>query len=154
MHSPSTGRPAGRIDLVLANSDKNFIWFGLEIQAVYFSGTGMRTEFERLVRDADKLPPARTQYIGLIGARPARSGSCQVSQDLDEGDIIWLVPQISDEYRLEALHCRLRIPATSNTPGFIGWLEMTAQSLLEFRPVALNPSPDRSVVSLQAAFIE
>ena len=26
------------------------------------------------------------------------------SQDLDEGDIIWLVPQISDEYRLEASH--------------------------------------------------
>ena len=32
-----------------------------------------------------------------------------------------------------------------NTPGFIGWLEMTVQPLLEFRPVALNPSPDRSV---------
>ena len=29
-----------------------------------------------------------------------------------------------------------------------------AQPLLEFRSVALNPSPDRSVVSLQAAFIE
>ena len=26
------------------------------------------------------------------------------SQDLDEGDIIWLVPQISDEYRLETSH--------------------------------------------------
>ena len=26
------------------------------------------------------------------------------SQDLDEGDIIWLVPQISDEYQLEASH--------------------------------------------------
>ena len=30
--------------------------------------------------------------------------SRKVSQDLDEGDIIWLVPQISDQYRLEALH--------------------------------------------------
>ena len=27
-----------------------------------------------------------------------------MSRDLDEGDIIWLVPQISDEYQLEALH--------------------------------------------------
>jgi hypothetical protein len=31
---------------------------------------------------------------------------------------------------------------------------MTAQPLLEFRPVALNPSPDRSVVGLQAALGE
>ena len=30
--------------------------------------------------------------------------SQKVNQDLNEGDIIWLVPQISDEYRLEALH--------------------------------------------------
>ena len=27
-----------------------------------------------------------------------------MSRDLDEGDIIWLVPQISDKYQLEALH--------------------------------------------------
>ena len=32
--------------------------------------------------------------------------------------------------------------------------EMTAQPLLEFRPVALNPSPDRCVVGLQAALGE
>ena len=30
--------------------------------------------------------------------------SRKVSRDLDGGDIIWLVPQISDEYQLEALH--------------------------------------------------
>ena len=30
--------------------------------------------------------------------------SQKVNQDLNEGDIIWLVPQISDEYRLEAVH--------------------------------------------------
>ena len=41
-----------------------------------------------------------------------------------------------------------------NTPGFVGWLEMPAQPLLEFRPVALHPAPDRRVVSFQAAFIE
>jgi hypothetical protein len=54
-----------------------------------------------------------------------------------------------------------RAPATLDanvglidTPGFVGRLEMTAQPLLEFRPVALNPSPDRSVVGLQAALGE
>ncbi len=41
-----------------------------------------------------------------------------------------------------------------NTPGFVGWLEMPAQPLLEFWPVALHPSPDRGVVSLQATLIE
>ena len=138
MHSPSTGRPAGRIDLVLANSDKDFVWFGLEIQAVYFSGTGMRTEFERLALDADRLPPSpnavrrpdwrsssakrlmpqlqvKAPTLRRWGTKLAVAvdmpffeaiggPSRKVSQDLDEGDIIWLVPQISDEYRLEALH--------------------------------------------------
>ena len=138
MHSPSTGRPAGRIDLVLANSDKDFIWFGLEIQAVYFSGTGMRTEFERLALDADKLPPSpnavrrpdwrsssakrlmpqlqiKAPTLRRWGTKLAVAvdmpffeaiggPSRKVSRDLDEGDIIWLVPQISDEYQLEALH--------------------------------------------------
>ena len=138
MHSPSTGRPAGRIDLVLANSNKSFVWFGLEIQAVYFSGTGMRTEFERLALDADKLPPSpnavrrpdwrsssakrlmpqlqvKAPTLRRWGTKLAVAvdmpffeaiggPSRKVSQDLDEGDIIWLVPQISDEYQLEALH--------------------------------------------------
>ena len=138
MRSPSTGRPAGRIDLVLTNRDKDFVWFGLEIQAVYFSGKGMRTEFESLARDAGKLPPApnavrRPDWRSSSAKRlmpqlqikaptlrrwgtklavavdmpffEAIGGPSQKpSQDLDEGDIIWLVPQISDEYRLEASH--------------------------------------------------
>ena len=33
--------------------------------------------------------------------------------------------------------------AIEHTPGFIGWLEMTGQPLLEFRSLALNPSPLR-----------
>src|SRR5215467_118971 len=41
-----------------------------------------------------------------------------------------------------------------HAPGFIGRLEVTAQPLLQLWRVALNPSPDRSVVGLQAAFIE
>ena len=38
MRSPTTGSPAGRIDLVLADIDSATDWFGLEFQAVYLSG--------------------------------------------------------------------------------------------------------------------
>ena len=41
-----------------------------------------------------------------------------------------------------------------DTPGLIGWLEMTAQPLLEFGTVALDPAPDCRVVCLQAALAE
>ena len=41
-----------------------------------------------------------------------------------------------------------------DTPGFVGWLEMTAQPLFQFGTVALDPAPDRRVVGLQAAFGE
>ena len=94
------------------------------------------TEFERLVRDTDKLPPSpnavrRPDWRSSSAKRlmpqlqiktstlrrwstklavdmpfsEALGGPSQkVSRDLDEEDIIWLVPQISDEYRLEAVH--------------------------------------------------
>lgn len=38
MRTPTTGSPAGRIDLVLADIGSATEWFGLEFQAVYFSG--------------------------------------------------------------------------------------------------------------------
>ena len=41
-----------------------------------------------------------------------------------------------------------------DAPGPVGWLEMTAQPLLQFRTVALDPAPDCRVVRLQAAFAE
>ena len=41
-----------------------------------------------------------------------------------------------------------------DTPGPIGWLEMTAQPLLQFGTVALDPAPDCRVVRLQAALAE
>ena len=37
-----------------------------------------------------------------------------------------------------------------DTPGSVGWLEMTAQPRLQFGTVALNPAPDCRVVCLQA----
>ena len=41
-----------------------------------------------------------------------------------------------------------------DAPGPVGWLEMTAQPLLQFRTIALDPAPDCRVVRLQAAFAE
>lgn len=139
MASTSTGKTAGRIDLVLANDDDGHLrWFGLEIQAVYFSGQGMNSEFERLldcndpsvpfpdaVRRPDwrsssakrlmpqlqiKVPTLRRwgtklavavdkpffDAIGGPSPRPIR--------DLDEGEVIWLVPGLSPDYELETGH--------------------------------------------------
>ena len=39
-----------------------------------------------------------------------------------------------------------------DTPGLMGWLEMTAQPLLQFRTVALDPALDCRAVGLQTAF--
>ena len=53
MSGTGTGKPAGKIDIVVARSDPEGLqWFGLEIQAVYFSGKGMRSQFELLRNDA------------------------------------------------------------------------------------------------------
>ena len=41
-----------------------------------------------------------------------------------------------------------------DTPGRVGGLEMTAQPLLQFGAVALDPAPDGRVVRLQAALAE
>ena len=139
MRSPNTGRPAGRIDLVLADSNTEHPrWFGLEIQAVYFSGRGMDTEFERLVQDTGRRPPipneirrpdwrsssakrlmpqlqVKAPTLRRWGTKLAVAvdmpffeaiggPSHEPSHDLDEGDIIWLVPEISQDYRLGATH--------------------------------------------------
>lgn len=46
-------RAAGCIDLVLAQTACDHLdWYGLEIQAVYFSGSGMGSKFDRLSHDA------------------------------------------------------------------------------------------------------
>lgn len=58
MQSVLNDKPAGRIDLVLAEGNEQaLIWFGLEVQAVYFSGKGMQTEFEKLRKDSARRPP-------------------------------------------------------------------------------------------------
>ena len=58
MHGTSTNKPAGKIDLVVARTTGNDLrWYGLEIQAVYFSGRGMQSEFLNLRDDAHPKPP-------------------------------------------------------------------------------------------------
>ena len=138
MRSPTTGRPAGRIDLVVAGNRTASRWFGLEIQSVYFSGKGMPDDFEMLSRDTGRLPPSPTAtrrpdwrsssakrlmpqlqvkvptlrrwatklavavdvpFFEAIGGP-----SSSPNKDLNDGDIIWLVPRVSDAYQLEAVH--------------------------------------------------
>ena len=41
-----------------------------------------------------------------------------------------------------------------DTPGRVGGLEMTAQPLLQFGAVALDPAPDAAVVGLQTTLAE
>lgn len=141
MRSTSTEKSAGRIDLVVANStkiDRSSQWFGLEIQAVYFSGKSMNADFSLLQMDNGHLPPAPTvvrrpdwrsssakrlmpqlqvkaptlrrwftklavavdlPFFEAIGGESAKS-----SQDINDGDIMWLIPRISKQYQLEAVH--------------------------------------------------
>lgn len=58
MLSTETGKPAGKIDLVLAKTaGDGLTWYGLEIQAVYFSGEGMPSQFRALLEDTGSRPP-------------------------------------------------------------------------------------------------
>lgn len=60
LRSSSTGKAAGMIDLVVARAASEALrWYGLEIQAVYFSGHGMAQDFEA-VRDHPDQPPFPT----------------------------------------------------------------------------------------------
>ena len=138
MRSPTTRRAAGRIDIVLSGNDQASEWFGLEIQAVYFSGSGMQADFELLRKDTGQIPPMptavrrpdwrsssakrlmpqlqiKTPTLRRWGTKLAVSVdlpfyeaiggiSDKPSHDLDEGDIIWLIPRISNHYELEGVH--------------------------------------------------
>lgn len=134
MSNIQTGRPAGKIDLVLAETRHGRLrWHGLEIQAVYFSGLGMAKEFLTLANDLGQHPPfpqdvrrpdwrsssakrllPQLQIKGPTlrrwGAKLAvcvdahffdsiGGSSRKPTQDLDSGDIIWMVPEIVAEAR-------------------------------------------------------
>ena len=129
MQSISTNKPAGKIDLVIGRiSSDELRWYGLEIQAVYFSGGGMSSQFQILLDDVSPTPP----YPDLVRRPDWRSSSAKrlmpqlqikaptvrrwqtkiavavdrpffasiggpsphPSQDINDGDIIWLIPEL------------------------------------------------------------
>ena len=138
MRSPSTGRAAGRIDIIVSGDSAATTWFGLEIQAVYFSGKGMQADFELLSTNDDEMPPAPTAVrrpdwrsssakrlmpqLQVKGPTLRRWGTKLAvavdlpffeaiggpmktpSHDLDDGDIVWLVSRMTNNFRLEAYH--------------------------------------------------
>ncbi len=58
MQSINTEKPAGKIDLVIGRTVADRLdWYGLEIQAVYFSGHGMSSQFDILSSDNEVRPP-------------------------------------------------------------------------------------------------
>ncbi len=149
MRSPETNRGAGRIDLVLSGDDAASEWYGLEIQAVYFSGKGMTPDFQLLADDNGRLPPGPTvrrrpdwrsssakrlmpQLLVKIptlrqwGKKMAVAvdtaffeaiggNTSQPSHDLNEGDIVWLTLDISDDYRIQPRHWEvLPLEASAN----------------------------------------
>ena len=130
MQSVTTDKPAGKIDLIVAKTVGDRLeWYGLEIQAVYFSGQGMSSQFEILVADEETVPPypnhtrrpdwrsssakrlmpqlqvkvptvrrwnskiavaVDSPFFDSIGGPSANP-----TQDINDGDIIWLVPKLS-----------------------------------------------------------
>ena len=137
MVGTKTCKPAGKIDLVVAQEGHVLTWFGLEIQAVYFSGPGMDIEFEALGGSQSDRPPfprrvRRPDWRSSSAKRLAPQlqikgptlrrwhskiavavdkpffasiggASGTPSHDLDSGDVIWLVPELSGN-RLERGH--------------------------------------------------
>lgn len=144
MQSTSTERPAGKIDLVIGRvGDGDLRWYALEIQAVYFSGPGMTSQFEILRDDPTSLPPYPDRVrrpdwrsssakrlmpqlqikaptvrrwqtkIAVAVDRPFFNSiggpSPEPSKDINDGDIIWLVPELAqndggDTYELVRGH--------------------------------------------------
>lgn len=129
MRGTGTNKPAGKIDLVVAKADGDELkWYGLEMQAVYFSGKAMQSEFVRLRGDSHPKPPfpdsvRRPDWrsssakrlmpqlqikvptlrrwaskIAVAMDRPffrsLGGPSPNFSRDLDDGAVIWLVPEL------------------------------------------------------------
>lgn len=143
MRGTSTDKAAGKIDLVVArNRSGTMAWYGLEIQAVYFSGRGMQSEFLALKDDQNPEPPfpdaiRRPDWrsssakrlmpqlqvkvptlrrwgskIAVAVDRPFFDSiggpSPEPTHDLNDGDIIWMIPEMSrtgqNSYRLNRGH--------------------------------------------------
>ena len=166
-----TRKPAGKIDLVVAQEEHVFRWFGLEIQAVYFSGPGMQVEFEALRNSRSARPP----YPGRVRRPDWRSSSAKrlapqlqikgptlrrwqskiavavdrpffgsiggpsdtPSYDLDSGDVIWLVPELSTN-RLERGHWEV-LTLEASTEKLLSASAITRQEFEETLRRKLEP---------------
>lgn len=149
MKNPVTGRAAGRIDLVVSRDDRASQWYGLELQAVYFSGGGMDSDFDLLRTDTQPQPPAPTERRRpdwrsssakrlmpqlQIKARLLRrwgiklavavdmpffqsigGPSVHPSTDVNDGTIIWLVPEIAPDHTLRRAHWEVLSLEASST---------------------------------------
>lgn len=149
MRSPTTGMPAGRIDLIVSGDGAASVWYGLEIQAVYFSGPGMSSEFERLLASTAAVPPppnavrrpdwrsssakrlmpqlqVKAPTLRRWGTKLAVAVDLpffeaiggptdEPSHDLDDGDIVWLIPRMTANHRLEAHHWEVLSLEASST---------------------------------------
>ena len=166
MQSTSTERPAGKIDLVVGRVGNGELrWYALEIQAVYFSGPGMSSQFTLLQNDTEPLPP----YPDRVRRPDWRSSSAKrlmpqlqvkaptvrrwqtkvavavdrpffesiggpspnASQDINDGDVIWLVPELTRDdsngpYRLARGHWEVLT------------LETSTEKLLAARTISRN----------------
>lgn len=152
MQGTKTNKPAGKIDLVVAKtSNGSILWHGLEIQAVYFSGQGMESEFASLQDVTHETPPfpnairrpdwrsssaKRLMPQLQIKAPTLRRWGSKVavavdhpffesvggpspspSHDLNDGDIIWMVPELVEEdgcHRLSRGHWEVLTLEASN----------------------------------------
>lgn len=138
MRSPTTGRAAGRVDLVIARDCNASAWYGLEIQAVYFSGQGMDADFRAILNHDGEEPPEPTAtrrpdwrsssakrlmpQLQVKGPTLRRWGTklavavdlpffeaiggptISQSTDPNDGDILWMVSRIDEDYNLVAYH--------------------------------------------------
>ncbi len=156
MEGVTTGKPAGKIDLVLSKDEVASEWVGLEIQAVYFSGKAMDNDFNVLLTDSGDSPPMATKSrrpdwrsstkrlryqlevkvptLRTWGKKLAVSvdlpffnsiggPSSTPSHDLNEGDILWIVPLIDLDRGLVRHHWEVLS------------LEASSRKLLDAAPV-------------------
>jgi len=183
MRNMSTSRPAGKIDLVVAAVRHELRWFGLEIQAVYFSGPAMASEFRELERDNEDRPPYPLETrrpdwrssgakrlmpqlqvkgptlrrwhskIAVAVDRPffrsLGGPSDTPSKDLDSGDVIWLVPELTggqivrghwEVLTLEASTAKLLSAAPIPRGDFEDMLRAKLQPLAGWEPSATHPA--------------
>ncbi len=131
MRNNVTQRPAGKLDWIIAQRRGGALeWVPLEVQAVYFSGKKMETDFQELQHDPAAAPPFPREvrrpdwrsssakrlmpqlqvkaptmrrwgkkiavaidkpFFEAIGGQSERP-----SRDLDDGDIVWLVPEMAE----------------------------------------------------------